>query len=215
MSADRGNARVPTDEQLADILRFVARTCLEVERGLRPSGHLVELMDPNLGLRWSRSDMIGRFQGGAVHDDQVGEPRLTRLGDGEVVATVVTRTEGDRWGAVTLRMQATEEGRWRIADLQRLLAASHYRAGPSQTVTPAETPTRRLHIAADDRRMAKAAHQAATRRLADLTRGAPGYRATRDLVRYWTNKLAELDRELADLKSRHDTRQQIQRLFRR
>lgn len=159
--------------------------------------------------------MIGRFHGGAVHDDQVGEPRLTRLGDGEVVATVVTRTEGDRWGAITLRMKATEQGRWRITDLQRLLAATHYRAGPSQAIPAEVAAARRLELVAEDRRMAAAAHQATTRRLADLTRGAPGHRATRDLVRSWAAKLAELDRELADLRSRHDARQQIQRLFRR
>lgn len=205
----------PTDEQLADILRFIARTCLEVERGLRPPAHLLKLMDPNTGLRWSRHGMIGRFHGGPVQDDQIGDPHLTRLGDGKVTATVVTRTQGDRWGAITLRLQANEQGRWRIADLQRLLAASHYRAGPVQTATPEVPATRRLRVAADDRLMAKAAHQASTRRLADLTPDAPGYRATRDLVRSWAKQLAELDRELADLKARHDTRQQVQRFLRR
>ena len=215
MNSDRPAAPIPTDEQVADILRFIARTCLEVERGLRPPGHLLELMDPDTGLRWSKPGKLGRFHGGPVQDDQIGDPHLTRLGDGEVAATVVTRTEGDRWGAITLRLQADEQGRWRIADLQRLLARSHYRAGPTQTVNPEVTATRGPDFVAEDRRMAEAAHQAATRRLADLTRGAPGYRATRDLVRYWANKLAELDRELADLRSRHDTRQQIQRLFRR
>jgi hypothetical protein len=215
MSTDRPAPPIPTDEQVADILRFIARTCLEVERGLRPPGHLLELMDSDTGLRWSKPGKLGRFHGGPVQDDQIGEPHLTRLGVGEVVATVVTRTEGDRWGAITLRLQADEAGRWRIADLQRLLARSHYRAGLTQTVTPEVAATRRPDFVAEDRRMAEAAHQAVTRRLADLTRGAPGYRATRDLVRYWASKLAELDRELAELTSRHDTRQQIQRLFRR
>jgi hypothetical protein len=216
MSTPRAGPPIPSDEQLADILRFIARSCLEVERGLRPPRHLLKLMDPNTGLRWSKTGKIGRFHGGPVQDDQIGEPHFTRLADGEaVVATVVTRTEGDRWGAITLRLQADDKRRWRIADLQRLQAATHYRAGPSQPTVPEVPAARRLAFVADDRRMAKAAHQAITRRLSDLTRGAPGYRATRDLVRYWTNKLAELDRELADLKQRYDTRQQIHQLFRR
>ena len=215
MSADRGAVRIATDEQMADILEFIARTCLEVERGLRPPGHLLELMDPDTGLRWSRSGKIGRFHGGPVQDDQLGDPHFTRLGDAEVAATVVTRTEGDRWGALTLQMQADEQGRWRIADLQRLRATTHYRAGPSQTMPPEEPATRRMEFVVEDRRLAAAAHQAVTRRLGDLNPDAPGYRATRDLDRYWAHKLAELDRELTDLKMRHDTRQQLQRPFRR
>ncbi len=215
MSAARGAGPVATDEQVADILRFIARTCLEVERGLRPPEHLAELMDPNTALRWSRSGKIGRFHGGPVQDDQVADPHFTRLGDGEVAATVVTRTQGDRWGALTLRLQPDAQGRWRIADLQRLLAASHYRAGPSQTMPPEATVARRLEVVGEDRRLAQAAHQAVETRLADLTPTAAGYRATRDIARYWTGKLAELDRELADLRIRHDTRQQTQQLFRR
>ena len=215
MSTDRADLPIPTDQQVTDILRFIARACLEVERGLRPPGHLLNLMNPGTGLRWASRNKIGRFHGGPVRDDQIGEPRFTRHGDGAVAATVVTRTEGDRWGAITLRIEADEQGRWRIADLQRLLAASHYRAGPSQKVTSEVAATRRPDFVGGDRRLVEAAHQALTRRLADLTPGAPGYRATRDLVGQWATKLAELDRERAELTSRLDTPQHNQRLLRR
>lgn len=120
-------APVLSDDQLADILRFLARTCLEVERGLRPPAHLDSLMSPP--QRWVQRDQLGRFDGGPVRDDHVGQPQTSRLTDTHIVGTVLTRTEENRWGALSLELRA-QGGRWRIADIHRLLAAVHYRTPP-------------------------------------------------------------------------------------
>jgi hypothetical protein len=204
-------ARVPTDDQLADILRFVARTCLEVERGLRPHAHLTSLMDP--AERWLQPGQLGRFRGGPVRDDHIGQPQIARVNDTHIIGTVVTRTEGHRWGALSLELRP-RDGRWRIAGLQRLLATAHYR-------TPSRTPD--LDLSARDvrdhvvesRRMAEAAHLATSRRLDDLAPGSPGYRAALDLSRYWQRTVRDLDHQLAEYKTHDRAAQHAERLLRR
>ena len=210
MTADGRGARTPSDEQLADIFRFVARTCLEVERGLRPPAHLTSLMDP--AQRVIQAGQLGRFGGGPVQNNHIGQPQISRLTDTHIVATVVTRTDGDRWGALTLKLRA-HGGRWRVADLQRLLAVAHYRTPPTTRVAvPASDPI--AHIA-EARGMVAAAHEATMRRLADLPPDAPGYRAARDLARHWARKLGELDRQLTDFKPRPQERELADRVLRR
>ena len=190
-----GARRIPTDDELADILRFVARTCLEVERGLRPPAHLTSFMSPV--DRVLQPDQLGRFRGGPVRDGDIGQPQLSRLSDTHIIATVVTRTEGDRWGALSLELRP-QEGRWRIAGLQRLLAAAHYRTPPATAVL--ELRDARADVA-EARRMAEAAYSATSKRLAELTPGSPGYRAALDLRRYWQRSLRDLDHRLAEFGS--------------
>lgn len=210
MTTDETGRRMPTDDQLADILRFVARTCLEVERGLRPPAHLSSLMDP--AQRSIQPGQLGRFGGGPVQNDHIGRPQISRLTDTHIVATVVTRTEGHRWGALTLKLRA-HGGRLRVVDLQRLLAVAHYRTPPTTRVAgPSGDPI--AHIA-EARRMVAAAHEATSRRLADLTPDAPGYSAARDLARHWQRKLGELDSRLTDFKTRQQPNERAERVLRR
>jgi hypothetical protein len=114
-------SRTPSDRELGDILRYLARVCLETERGLRPPEQLTRFMDPRAALRFRTLLRLGRFDGGAIQPTDIGEAHLSRHGDGTVFATVVTRTEGRRWGALSFKLRE-HEGRWQIADIQRLLA---------------------------------------------------------------------------------------------
>ena len=214
MKTDGTGARTLTEDQLADILRFIARTCLEVERGLRPPRHLLSLMDPAITHIWAEPGQLGRFRGGPVQQGQIGHPQISRLTDNHVVATVVTRTEGDRWGALTLRLRA-QHRRWRVVDLQRLLAVAHYQTRATSTVEVAIAPDNMLAHAAEDRRLADAAHKSATRRLAELAPGAPGYRAEREVARFWERKLGELDREFTALSARKQLRDHLEGVLRR
>lgn len=113
----------PTDQQLADIVGYLARLCLESERGLRPTEQLTRFMDPDAALRFRRLLALGRYEGGPIRPPDLGPPHLTRHADGTVYATVVTRTEGHRWGALTLKLRE-QDGRFLIADIRRLLAAT-------------------------------------------------------------------------------------------
>lgn len=111
----------PTDDQLGDIACYFARLCLEAERGLRPLAQLEQFMDPAAALRIRGLVTVGQFEGGPIEASDVGPAHLTRHTDGTVFATVVTRTEGHRWGALTLKLRE-HDGQVQIADIRRLLA---------------------------------------------------------------------------------------------
>lgn len=128
-------SREPTDQQLADIVGYLARVCLETERGLRPVGQLTRFMDPAAALRFRALLTLGRFDGGPVHPADIGSVHLARHGDGTVFASVVTRTHGRRWGALSLKL-AEHDGAWKIVDLRRVLAASRPAPRRRETTEP-------------------------------------------------------------------------------
>ena len=126
--------RAPTDRELGDMVRHLARLCLEAERGLRPVEQFTKYMDPLEAVRFRRQLALGRFDGGPIQPNDVGPAHLTRYDDGTVFATVVTRTEGRRWGALSLKLRQIDQ-RWQISDIHRLLAASRT-AGMQRAVEP-------------------------------------------------------------------------------
>jgi hypothetical protein len=147
-----------TDEQLARFAAFIAKVTLEIERDLRKPELLLEVMPTRTWEQWQRGRLPGKFHGGAVLDADVGTPRIERLSDTRAIANVVTRTDDERWGALTMKLDAST-GRWRAASIQRLYAARHYRTGPYPAVV--EVPVeRRIATAAQDRDRAGAALQA-------------------------------------------------------
>lgn len=203
-----------TDDQVADIVRFLARACLEMERGLRPAEHLRRFMHPSTAHRWPQPGRIGRFGGGPVQPQDLGPPQVSRLTDGHAMAIITTRTEEDRWGALTLQLRA-HAGRWHLVDLQRLLPAAHYHARPPTPLSPAVPLDERIGRIQEERQLAAAAHTAATRRLAELAPDDPRYGMAGDLVRSWRRTVSQLDRELVELRTREQNRQSLERGLRR
>lgn len=130
MTADRTDA---SDRQLADIVEYLARVCLETERGLRPAGQLTRFMDPAAALRFRAQLTLGRFDGGPIQPGDIGTAHLTRHRHGTVLATVVTATEGRHWGALSFKLEE-HQGRWQIIDIRRLLARSRTRPGQARTI---------------------------------------------------------------------------------
>lgn len=127
-----GAPREATDRQLADMINYLARLCLEAERGLRPPSQLERYMDPSIALRFDAFVTLGRFHGGPVQPSDLGQAHVARQPDGSVLASIVTRTEGRRWGALCFRLQPREQGLWRVADARRLLANSQRAIGQSR-----------------------------------------------------------------------------------
>lgn len=187
-----------TDDQLRDIARYLARVCLEVERGLRPPAHLQRFLDPATRGRRQSRNAIGRFRGGPVQPRDIGTPQLSRTADEHLFVTVATSTEAGRWGALSLELRH-RSGRWHVVDVQRLLAATHYRS--TRRTAPASEGDGRYGNVADERRLTTAALHACDRRLGELTPDQPGHHQARDLTRRWRLTLAELDREIADLRA--------------
>jgi hypothetical protein len=199
--------RAATDEELEAFARFLARVTLEIERDLRPPEQLLRFMPARAWQQWQHARLPGKFAGGPVHRSDIGRPRIERLDDKRAIVNVVTRTDTERWGALTMRLDATS-GRWRAASLQRLYAARHYRTGPPRPVVPVPIE-RRLATANTDRKQAAAALAAATRRAAELPKGSDGHRQTTSLSTTWKHLLAELDREISTLHHQQQTTLEI------
>lgn len=196
----------PTDDQLDDMVRFIARTCLEVERGLRPPGQLTRFLDPATAHSWRRANPIGRFDAGPVLRRDIAHPQITHVNDDLVRASVTTRTDRRRWGALTFELRR-DGARWTVANLQRLLAATRYRTGGDITL---EIPLEhRIRSAIDERTLVDAALNATNRRLTDLSKSDPAWQPTKQMARSWEHIRGDLDHELADLKTKLDLRQTI------
>jgi hypothetical protein len=206
------NARA-TDEQLERFAAFLAKVTLEIERDLRQPELLLEVMPTRTWEQWQRGRLPGKFHGGPVMDADIGKPRIERLHDTRAIANVVTRTDTERWGALTMKLDASS-GRWRAASIQRLYAARHYRTGPFPPV--AEVPVdQRIATAVQDRDRASAALQTSQRRQADLKPRTAAHREAKRMTDTWSKIVAELDRELAGLRQRRHTGVQVQRVLKR
>lgn len=214
MTPPKRRAADLSDDELRTLASHIARICLEVERGLRSPDHLRALADPATSARWRAGVKIGRFRGGPPVRQDVGPPQLSRLSDDHAIATVVTRTEGARWGAVTLQLRAAGT-KWHVADLQRLLAAAHYRGPRSRDVDDPISLDDRIDRSAEEQRLGRAALAAARRRLDDLGDAAPGRDAVERQVAHLKRALAHLERELSDLRSRRDLRRAVAQIARK
>ena len=206
-------SRVPTDAQLERLAAFIARITLEIERDLRQPELLRAVMSPRAWDLWQQSRTSGRFHGGAIVDDDIGTPRVQRLTDTRAIANIVTRTDVERWGALSMKLDGST-GRWHATNLQRLYAARQYRTGPYPPVVEV-SPARRVADTTELRDRAAAALRAAERREADLPpRGAAG-REARRMVGTWSKIVTDLDRELAMLRVQQHNGQQVQRVLKR
>jgi hypothetical protein len=204
-----------TQHQLERYAEFLARTTLEIERNLRPPEALREFMPPAVWARWRQAMPTGRFDGGPVLKADIGPPHLQRLAPTRAIASVTTRTDRQRWGALTLKLE-TFEGRWQATSLQRLLAATHYRTGADRDQPVLEVPLeQRLATARGDRDQARAALTATERRLEELPSRGAARRPAVQLKATWEHLVVQLDREIAALTQREQAARSVQRTLRR
>ena len=203
----------PSDAQLERLTAFIAKMTLEIERDLRQPELLRSVMSPRAWDLWQDSRLPGRFHGGAVIDADIGTARVERFGDTRAIANIVTRTDAERWGALTMKLDGSS-GRWRATNLQRLYAARHYRTGPYAPVVEVSAE-RRLADTTELRDRAAAALGAAKRREADLApRGAARREASR-MTGTWSKIVTDLDRDLSLLRVQEHNGRQVQRVLKR
>lgn len=202
-----------TDEQLERFAAFLSKVTLEIERDLRKPELLLEVMPTRTWEQWQRGRLPGKFHGGPVMDADIGTPRIERLSDTRAIANVVTRTDAERWGALTIKLDASS-GRWRAASIQRLYAARHYRTGPYPPVV--EVPVeQRIATAVQDRERAGAALHASQRRQADLTPRTAAHREAKRMTDTWSKIVTDLDRELTALRQDRHIGIEVQRVLKR
>ena len=186
---------------------------LEIERDLRQPELLRTVMSPRAWDLWQHSRPPGRFHGGPVVDADIGTARVERLGDTRAIANIVTRTDAERWGALTMKLDGSV-GRWRATNLQRLYAARHYLTGPYTPVVEVSAD-RRLADTTEVRDRAAAALRAAERREGDLAPRGAARREARRVTGTWSKIIADLDREIATLRVQEHNGQQVQRVLKR
>lgn len=202
-----------TDEQLERFAAFLSKVTLEIERDLRKPELLLEVMPTRTWEQWQRGRLPGKFHGGPVMDADIGTPRIERLSDTRAIANVVTRTDAERWGALTIKLDASS-GRWRAASIQRLYAARHYRTGPYPPVV--EVPVeQRIATAVQDRERAGAALHASQRRQADLPPRTAAHREAKRMTDTWSKIVTDLDRELTALRQDRHIGIEVQRVLKR
>ncbi len=206
-------SRPATRDELEGFARFLARITLEVERGHRDPDQLLRYMPARTWQQWQDGRPPGRFTGGPALRTDIGRARVELLDDRRAIASVVTATDTGRWGALTIKLDATS-GAWRAVSLQRLYAARHYRTGPSQPAVPVPIE-RRLATAHTDRDRAAAALAAVTRRAAELPKGSAGHRQATSLSTTWRQVLADLDREISTLHRHQPPGIEVQRVRQR
>lgn len=208
MSADREL----TDDELSQVVRYVAQLALEVERGLRPPDQLATVMDPTGLKRWQQVSPRPSLPSRPVLPDDIGPPRVSRPGTGRALANVTVRTEPGRWAAVSMSLDV-RPGRCRVMDLHRLPATGERRAHrPTERApdVPLEVQARQLREVRD---VAQAAGDAARQRLNELATGQDPdrRRSFSQLVGRWDQLVDDHDRQLAALYERLRTRLVIQR----
>lgn len=201
-----------TDDELAQVVRYVAQLALEVERGLRPPDQLSTVMDP-IGLkRWQQVSPRPSFPSRPVLPDDIGPPRLSRPASGRALANLTVRTEPGRWAAVSMTVDV-RPGRCRVMDLHRLPATGERRAHrPAEHFpdVPLEAQARHLREVRD---LAQAARDAVRQRLGELAPGSDPHRrqSFTQLAARWDQLVEDHDRQLAAIYDRLRTRLVVQR----
>ena len=206
---------VPRQVDLEKIVWFIAKTTLEIERNLREPDQLLPFMPTAAWQRWQQTRPPGAFRGGAVTKRDLGPPHVQPTSQLGAIATITTRTDPGRWGALTLKLNG-RHGRWLVTDLQRLLAARHYHRSPATELGRSERllelEIQRAHL---DREHANAALTAITRRLPELRKGSALHRDASQQAQRWRRIVDELTIELDGLRGRQQSRSTIAQTLRR
>lgn len=181
----------PTDAQLRTLARWLARTWVETERGLRSPHQLQPLLTR---LAYTRLQQLPPHQratpGAVLLPEDVRTVSLQRDGPGRARAVALVRS-ADRWQALYLELRQQQRS-WRIHDIAR---PHHLEPDPPpQPSDPAES----LHRLQDTHRHAEAAAQAADR----AHRGKPTSPRRQAEATHWRQLVADLNRKIADLQRR-------------
>lgn len=111
-----GRRRGLSDEELAAVVRWVARAWLEVDRGQRPVQAVARFLSPTLA--YGLANATRPVGAPAVTARDVGGVRLERVGRWKAFAVVAVR-HLDGWGAMMFTLRRDESGAWRIIEICR------------------------------------------------------------------------------------------------
>ena len=132
--------RGPSDDELAAILRRLARLWLEVERGYRPPSVLQRFLAPHLFFELENA---ARKAGAPpVGKDDVGGSRFQRIGRRHAFGVVVIREAEGHWAALMLALLRDERGGWRVVEIERPTTDTTATLGPPTSAQQGGTRAR-------------------------------------------------------------------------
>jgi hypothetical protein len=186
-------ARPMTPNQLRAVVYNIARTYLEVERGLRPPDQLSAFLTRAEYRRHRLAERGRRAASRPVRPPDIGRVRIDTATPERVNASVLVRRDEDRWSALLVDLRQTGRG-WRVEKLDRLERLMPRE--PRQVDIDEEAVERRRRFVEGERRAVETASVAATRRYEQVpdkrVRAAKGLRDDRDR---WRTRLEELQAE--------------------
>ncbi len=103
------------------MLRWIARTLLEVQAGHRPAAVLRRFLAPHL---FFALDNVHRPAGAPpVGGNDIGGARFQRIGRRRGYGVVVVREAGGSWAALMFVLRRDDAGAWRVIEITRPAAA--------------------------------------------------------------------------------------------
>lgn len=111
--------RTFTDEELQQIITYIAIRYLEVERGLRQRKALQSLMTPGAFRQLDNAPPIGRPAQGPVRQTDLGRLQFQRPSPDRVFVALPARERGNEWSALIMQLRA-RDGVWRVTELARV-----------------------------------------------------------------------------------------------
>ena len=185
--------RTMTPNQLRAVVYHIARTYLEVERGLRPPRQMAGYLS---SAEYHRHCVLQRGRLAdprPVRASDIGRVRLDAITPEQVRARLLARRDDDTWSALLVDLEAVGRG-WQVARLDRLERLLPRE--PRHVEIDEDAVARRRRSIADDRRAAEAAYASAASRYErspdKRTRVARSLRDERDR---WSDRIEALQDE--------------------
>jgi hypothetical protein len=109
-----------SDDELQQIITYVATRYLEVERGLRSRNALRNLLTDVAFRQLQAAPPVERPAHGPVRQTDLGRLLFQRPTTDRVFVTMPARERGNEWSALVMQLRANREGIWRVTELARV-----------------------------------------------------------------------------------------------
>lgn len=186
-----------TPNQLRAVVYKIARTYLEVERGLRSTDQLSAFLTQAEYRRHRVTRGSRRAASRPVRAIDIGKVRLDAATPDRVKASVLVRRDDDRWSSLLVDLKQTGHG-WqveRLDRLERLLPRE-----PRQVEIDEDAVERRRRFVESERRSVESVYRSVAKRYEGIPdkRTKPA-RALRPELDRWGERVAAIDDELEAL----------------
>lgn len=196
MNGDVVQQRPMSPQQLRAVVYKIARTYLEVERGLRPPDHLATFLSPD---EYRRHRITPRAPAGVVRPvrpPDIGRVRIDLATSDRVDARALVRGHEDRWSMLLVDLCRVGRG-WQVEKLDRLERLISNQ--PREVEVASNDMSERVRRLEGERRSVATAYEAVSNRIERIgDRRTKAARALAPELDRWAKRLDELDTEASN-----------------